>query len=150
KASVNKARGLPSICLKPKLDTRSGPSVSSPDALNRSREIGNFLRGNWSREAELMLLNQKIQIKTLNATRLDPVTLGDFTTWLSSAFTFFKEWIGVGMFAVCCMAGLVVCLWLICRLRTRTKRDKMLFTQALVAISKGDSPGAWISILNDP
>lgn len=85
----------------------------------------------------------------LNATKLEPVTFGDFTSWLSSAFSFFKEWVGVGIFGLCCIFGIIICLWLVCRMRVRAHRDKVLLTQALLAVSEGDSPAAWISVLNN-
>jgi hypothetical protein len=36
-----------------------------------------------------------LQIARLYGTRLDPVTLGDFTSWITNAFSFFKEWAGM-------------------------------------------------------
>lgn len=119
------------------------------DALNKSKQIGEFLKGNWSREAEKMIFKQKLNILQLNATRVDPVTLGEFTAWLARAFSFFKEWVGVGLFAACCLFGIVLCLWLVCRIRIRTRRDRIMLTQALVAISEGESPAAWLSTLKN-
>jgi hypothetical protein len=76
----------------------------------------------------------QIQILNLNGTRVEPVTLGDFTSWLTSAFSYFKEWVGVILFgaAICCR--LVFMLWLVCKFRTQQKRDKVIITQALLAI----------------
>ena len=118
-----------------------------PDSLNKSREIGSFLSGNWTLEAEKMLLKQKFQIARLNATRITPVTYGEFPSWLTSAFSFFKEWVWVGLFAVCSFLGIALCLWLVCRICIRAHREKVLLTQALLAIDSGASPQAWISTL---
>lgn len=38
-----------------------------------------------------------MQIAVLNNTRMEPITFGDFTSWITNAFSFFKEW--AGMFA---------------------------------------------------
>ncbi|XP_066894747.1 igE-binding protein-like [Kogia breviceps] len=129
-------------------DCRTDDATMDNHALNK-RLIGGFLAGNWSLEAERMILKQKIQILRLNATKLEPVTFGDFTSWLSSAFSFFKEWVGIAIFAACCLFGIVLCLWLVCRIRIQARRDKVLLTQALLAISEGDSPAAWLSALNN-
>ena len=48
-----------------------------------------------------------------------------------------QEWVGVILFgaAICC--GLVFMLWLVCKFRTQQKRDKVIITQALLAIENG-------------
>jgi hypothetical protein len=76
---------------------------------------------------------------SLNGTRIEPITVGDFTSWLTSAFSYFKEWVGVVLFgdAICC--GLVFMLWLVCKFRSQQKRDKVAITQALMAIEQGAS-----------
>ena len=91
----------------------------------------------------------QIQILNLNGTRVEPVTLRDFTSWLTSAFSYFKEWVGVILFgaAICC--GLVFMLWLVCKFRTQQKRDKVIITQALLAIENGTSPEVWLSMLKN-
>ncbi|KAL6029841.1 hypothetical protein STEG23_037649 [Scotinomys teguina] len=70
------------------------------EAGNESRMISSYLAGNWTRDAELLMSQQLLQIAALNETRVEPISLGDFTDWLSSAFSFFKEWVGVGIFAL--------------------------------------------------
>jgi hypothetical protein len=47
--------------------------------------------------------------------------------------------------AICC--GLVFVLWLVCKFRTQQKRDKVIITQALLAIENGTSPEVWLSML---
>ena len=91
----------------------------------------------------------QIQILNLNGTRVEPVTLGDFTSWLTSAFSYIKEWVGVILFgaAICC--GLVFMLWLVCKFRTQQKRDKVITTQALLAIENSSSPEIWLSMLKN-
>ena len=50
------------------------------------------------------------QILSLNGTRIEPIIVGNFTSWLTSALSYFKEWVGVILFgaAICC--GLVFML----------------------------------------
>jgi hypothetical protein len=89
----------------------------------------------------------QIQILNLNGTRVEPVTLKD--SWLTSAFYYFKEWVGVILFgaAICC--GLAFMHWLVCKFRTRQKCDKVIITQALLAIENGASPEVWLSMLKN-
>jgi hypothetical protein len=69
------------------------------------------------------------------------------SSWISSAFSYFKEWVGLVLFgaAICC--GLVFMLWLVCKLRAQQKCDKVFIAQALVAIEQGASPKIWLSML---
>jgi hypothetical protein len=57
--------------------------------------------------------------------------------------------VGVILFcaAICC--GLVFMLWLVCKFRTQQKRDKVIITQALLAIKNGASPEVWLSMLKN-
>lgn len=56
----------------------------------QSKLITEYLKGNWSLQAEQEIQKLFTEIAVLNSTRLDPVTLGDVTSWLSSAFSYFK------------------------------------------------------------
>lgn len=58
----------------------------------QSKEISNYLKGNWSMKAEQLSRQLLMQIAVLNSTRLDPITVEDFTSWVTNAFSFFKEW----------------------------------------------------------
>ena len=115
----------------------------------KSTDLSNYLKGNWSQELERLQTKLQIQILNLNGTRVEPVTLGNFTSWLTPAFLYFKEWVGVILFcaAICC--GLVFMLWLVCKFRTQQKRDKVIITQALLAIENGASPEVWLSMLKN-
>jgi hypothetical protein len=52
----------------------------------------------------------QMQILNLNGTRVETVTLGDFTSWLTSAFYYFKEWVGVILFGAALCCGIVFML----------------------------------------
>ena len=117
------------------------------DAGNKSKRLGDYLAGNWSREAEQLIQQQLVQIAELNGTRVDPVTLKELTSWLTSVLTFFKEWVGVGLFGALICLGVFLCLWLLCRLRAQQARDKAVIIQALAAIDQGVSPKVWLASL---
>ena len=83
----------------------------------------------------------------LEQTRVQPLTFEQFSDWLYSAFSFLKEWVGVGIFLACCLGGCAVCLWLVCHLLAQTRRDKVIVAQALAALECVSSPQVWLSAL---
>nr|XP_044992401.1 anaphase-promoting complex subunit 13 isoform X1 [Jaculus jaculus]XP_044992402.1 anaphase-promoting complex subunit 13 isoform X1 [Jaculus jaculus] len=109
-------------------------------AANLSRSLSLFFTTNWSKEFDNKLEELRRAVVQINSTRVDLSLAKGFTSWISSVFSYFKEWVGVGMFLVCCLGGCVLCLWLICRLRTQTKRDKVVISQELAALESGSSP----------
>ena len=77
---------------------------------------------------------------------LDPSLTKGFSTWISSAFSYFKKWVGVGLFAVTLCGGVLLLLWMVCKLKAQTKRDKMVIAHALAALEHGAAPDIWLSI----
>ena len=64
-------------------------------SLEQSHLLSEYHKGNWSAKAEQLSRKLLLQIAKLNSTQLDPVTLGDFTSCITNAFSFFKEWAGM-------------------------------------------------------
>ena len=62
----------------------------------KSTDLLNYLKRNWSQELERLQTKLQIQILNLNGTRVEPVTLGDFTSWLTSAFFLLQRMGGGG------------------------------------------------------
>lgn len=58
-----------------------------------------------------------------------------------------KKWVGVGLFGVCLCPGLVILLWITCKLAIKNKKDKIMITQALTALEHGVSAEVWLSVL---
>lgn len=88
----------PNLCITPIAYTN--------DSRFSSNNISRYLTGQWS--GELKDLQQEITtyILSINATRVDALTLGDLSSWLASTFLFFKEWVGVFLFgAIICCGG---------------------------------------------
>ena len=54
---------------------------------------------------------------------------------------------GVGLFAMIIGGGALLLLWMVCKLKAQTKRDKMVITQELAALEHGSSPDLWLSML---
>ena len=94
------------------------------------------------------ILYIKRQILSLNGTRIASIIVGNFTSWLTSAFSYFKEWVGVILFAA---VGLCACSGWSASSEPKTKqnRDKVVITQALAAIEQGASPEIWLSMLKN-
>ena len=108
-----------------------------------------YLKGNWSAKAEQLSRKLLLQIAKLNGTRLDPVTLGDFTSWITNAFSFFKEWAGMLAWGAVVLLGCVFCIWLLCRLKREHAQHKAVVYQALLAIEDGTSPNIWLASLKN-
>lgn len=102
---------------------------------------------NWTAEFEQTLRELRTAIIQVNSTRVDLSIAEGFSTWISSAFSYFKEWVGVGLFGAVLCFGLLLALWLVCKLRTQRNRDKMVIAQAFAALEQGSSPNVWLSIL---
>jgi hypothetical protein len=62
----------------------------------KSTDLSNYLKGNWLQELERLQKKLQIQILNLNRTRVEPVTLGDFTSWLTSAIFLLQRMGGAG------------------------------------------------------
>ena len=90
-----------------------------------------------------------LQIAKLNSTRLDPVTLGDFTFWITNAFSCFKECGGMLVWGAVVLLGCVFYIWLLCRFKCEHTQYKAVVYQALMAIKDGASPNVWLSSLKN-
>ena len=102
---------------------------------------------NWTAEFEQTLRELRLAIIQVNSTRLDLSLTKGLPNWISSAFSFFKEWVWVGLFGDILCCGLVLLLWLVCKLKAQTRRDKVVIAQALAALEHDASPDIWLSML---
>ncbi|XP_076771818.1 uncharacterized protein LOC143434962 isoform X1 [Arvicanthis niloticus] len=132
---------MPGLCIT------SIPYDNYTRTTNLSKVFSQFLLQNWTLEFEETLHKLRFAIIEVNLTRLDLFLTEGLSSWIHSAISFFKEWVGVGLFraALCC--GGVLLLWLVCKLKAQTKRDKVVVTQALTALEQGASPDIWLSML---
>lgn len=113
-------------------------------AANLSKSLFQYMLQNWTAEFEQILRELRLQV---NSTRLDLSLTKGLPNWISSAFSFFKEWVWVGLFGDTLCCGLVLLLWLVCKLKAQTRRDKVVIAQALAALEHGASPDIWLSML---
>ena len=120
-----------------------------PASLNESKQLSDILSGNWSREFEQLQANFSHCIHVLNSTKVELITVGQFSDWMVKTFSYFKEWIGVGMFGAFCLAGLLLTLFLLCKMRAVRNREKVIIARAFAALEAGQSPQAWISLYKD-
>ncbi|XP_060232769.1 uncharacterized protein LOC132651548 [Meriones unguiculatus] len=118
-------------------------------AANLSRKLSLYLAGNWPEGFEETLEELRAAVVTINSTPVDLSLTDGLLSWASSAFSYFKEWVGVGMFGAALCCGLVFLLWLVCKLKAQQQRDKVVIAQALVALEQGSSPKIWLSMLKN-
>lgn len=116
-------------------------------AANMSKSLSQFLFQNWTGEFEQTLHELRAAIVQINSTCLDLSFTEGLSSWISSAVSYFKKWVGVGLFGAVICCGIVFLLWLVCKLRIQNKRDKVMIAQALVAIEQGASTDIWLSML---
>lgn len=116
-------------------------------AANLSKDLSQYLSGNWSEGFDSLLDDLRGSIAVINSTRVYLSLAARFSTWISSAFSYFKEWAGVGLFGAALCCGLVFIFWMVCRLKAQSKRDKLVVAQALAALEQGASPDIWLAML---
>ena len=81
---------------------------------------------NWTMEFEQTLQELRVAILQVNSMHLELSLTKGFSTWISSAFSYFKEWVGVDLFTMILCSGALLLLWMVCKLKAQTKRDKMV------------------------
>ena len=116
-------------------------------AANLSKSLSQYMLQNWTAEFEQTLRELRLAIIQVNSTRLDLSLTKGLPNWISSAFSFFKEWVGLILFGDTLCCGLVLLLWLVCKLKAQTRRDKVVIAQALAGLEHGAPPDIWLSML---
>jgi hypothetical protein len=84
------------------------------------QEIG--LKDSENLEKDETLEALRVVVLKINSTQVDLSLTEGLSSWISSAFSYFKEWVGVGLFGVATCFGLVFMLWLVCKLRTQPNK----------------------------
>ena len=102
---------------------------------------------NWSGEFDSLMNQLRMAIVTVNSTRMDTSLAEGLASWISTAVSHFKEWAGVAGFGLLLGGGILLMLWIMCRLRAQHRRDKVVIAQALAALEAGSSANIWLSIL---
>ena len=107
-----------------------------------------MLQFNWNANFDATLSKLRLAIVQINSTRLDvSVTQGLFS-WMSSAFSFFKEWVGIGMFGVMLLAGLLLCFCLLRKFKQQQHAKNVAMIQAMLAVEQETSPQVWLNMLS--
>lgn len=63
-------------------------------AANLSRQLSLYLAGNWSEGFDETLEALRVAVLKINSTRVDLSLTEGLSSWISSAFSYFKEWVG--------------------------------------------------------
>lgn len=117
-------------------------------AANLSRSLSQYLSGNWSQDFDGTLEELRQEITHINSTRLDISVAKGLSSWFHRALSHVKEWAGMAGMGVFMLGGLMLLLWLLCRLRAQHRQDKVILAQALMAVDIGASPQVWLNMLN--
>lgn len=117
-------------------------------AANLSRSLSQYLSGNWSQDFDGTLEELRQEITHINSTRLDISVAEGLSSWFHRALSHVKEWAGMAGMGVFMLGGLMLLLWLLCRLRAQHRQDKVILAQALMAVDIGASPQVWLNMLN--
>ncbi|XP_073071484.1 uncharacterized protein [Manis javanica] len=116
-------------------------------AANLSRNLSQYLSGNWSQDFDGTLEELRREIIHINSTRLDISVAEGLSSWFLRALSHVKEWAGMAGMGVFLLGGLMLLLWLLCRLRNQHKQDKVILAQALMEIDVSASPQVWLNML---
>ena len=76
-------------------------------AAKLSKSLFQYMLQNWMAEFEQILRELRLQV---NSTRLDLSLTKGLPNWISSAFSFFKKWVGLILFGDTLCCGLVLLL----------------------------------------
>lgn len=114
---------------------------------NLSKQLSQYLLGNWTGEFDTMMEQLRISIVARNSTRVDAGLATGLSSWITAVMNHLKEWAGMAaMAALMCLAALV-CLWYFCRLKKEHNYHKAMVYQALVAMDSGEEPSVWLTSL---
>ena len=108
-------------------------------AANLSKQLSRYLLGNWTSEFDSLMNQLCMAIITVNSTRVDTSLAEGLAFWISTTVSHFKEWAGVAGFGLLLGGGILLLLWIMCRLRAQHRRDKVVIAQALAALEAGSS-----------
>ncbi|XP_017653401.1 uncharacterized protein LOC108490811 [Nannospalax galili] len=116
-------------------------------AANLSRSLSQHLKLNWTADFEDTLVKLRVAIIQINSTRIDLLLTEGLGSWIQSAISYFKEWVGVGMFGFFIICGMLFVLWLVCKMKIRSNKQKAVVAQALAALEAGSPIDIWLEIL---
>jgi hypothetical protein len=78
-------------------------------ATNLSRQLSLYLAGNWSEGFDETLEALRAAVLRINSTRVDLSLTEGLSSWISSVFSYFNEWVGVVYLVLPSAVGLCSC-----------------------------------------
>ena len=125
------------------------PPLSAPPPYPGKGRIGLAESVRSGKGAHKLQRNLTLKILSLNATKAEFITIGQFSDWMVATFAYIKEWAGVGVLGMLMCAGLLVALLLIVKVMRARQREKVAIMRAFAALEAGASPQAWLSMLKE-
>lgn len=117
-------------------------------AANLSQKLSQHLIGNWSAEFEDLIEHLRLSIATVNSMRVDAGLASGLSTWISTTMNHLKEWAGMGAMFGLLLLACSLGLWCICRM-SLTQHWNAAIVQAFTAIEAGQSPQAWLTVMQE-
>ncbi|XP_069915329.1 endogenous retrovirus group K member 25 Env polyprotein-like [Oryctolagus cuniculus] len=71
-------------------------------AANYSKQLSQMLLQNWSAEFDYTLEQLRLAVVTINSTRVDVSFTSGLSSWICTAVSNLKEWVGLGALTGCC------------------------------------------------
>ncbi|KAL6094330.1 hypothetical protein STEG23_002028 [Scotinomys teguina] len=103
-------------------------------AANLSKQLSQYLLGNWTGEFDTLMTQLRIAIVTVNSTRVDASLAEGLSSWISTAMTHLLEWAGSGALAGLLALVPLICLWCICQIKGSQWCNAAMIIQAFTAI----------------
>ena len=105
------------------------PFVNASHATQLSRNLSQYLTGNWSRDLDGMLRDLRQSIAHINSTWVDVSLAGGLTNWITTVASRLKEWAGIVGLALCLVLTSFLAFWCMCHLwfrqhNTRSSGDR--------------------------
>jgi len=106
-----------------------------------------YLLGNWTGEFDFLMDQLRVAIVTVNSTRVDVGLATGLSSWIAAAMYHLREWVGMGALAGLLLLVSLVRLWCLCRMRFVQRRHEAMMVQTFTATEAGQSPQAWLTII---
>lgn len=88
-----------------------------------------------------------VAIVTVNSTCADARLATGLSSWIAAAMNHLKQWAGMGALAGLLLLVSLMSLWCLCRMRFVQRWHTAMVVQTFTAIEAGQSPQAWLTVI---
>lgn len=109
--------------------------------------MSSYFLGNWTGEFDFLKDQLRVAIVTVNSTCADAGLATGLSSWIAAAMNYLREWVGMGALAGFLLLVSLVNLWCLCRMRFVQRQHVAMVVQTFAAIEAGQSPLAWLTVI---